>query len=186
MISKKKKKKKKVFAKIQSDFSAEIQNSNVFSAQNQVISKKKNKKKKKGLRQNSEYFFGRNPKFKRFFRPKSSDLQKKKVFAKIQSDFSAEIQNSNVFSAQNQVISKKKKKKKKKKVFAKIQGDFSSKISQVQTFQGGLFSHGGGYFQFFTENRPQKHKIHAILHTSQDNGGGLETPPPPPWLRYCS
>ena len=75
---------------------------------------------------------------------------------------------------------KKKKKKKKKKVFAKIQGDFSSKISQVQTFQGGLFSHGGGYFQFFTENRPQKHKKHAILHTSQANGGGSSPPPAPP------
>ena len=85
-------------------------------------------------------------KFKRFFRPKSSDLQKKK---------------------------------KKKKVFAKIQGDFSSKISQVQTFQGGLFSHGGGYFQFFTENRPQKHKKHAILHTSQANGGARAPPAPP-------
>ena len=53
MISKKKK--KKVFAKIQSDFSAEIQNSNVFFAQNQVISKKK-----KGLRQNSRRFFFQN------------------------------------------------------------------------------------------------------------------------------
>ena len=45
------------------------------------------KEKKKGLRQNSERFFGRNPKFKGFFRPKSGDLQKKKkkkVFAKIQ------------------------------------------------------------------------------------------------------
>ena len=115
-------------------------------------------------------------KFKRFFRQTLSDLQKKKkkkkkVFARIQSDFTAEIQNSNVFSAQNQVISKKKKKK--KKVFAKIQGDFSSKISQLQTLKGGLFSHGGGYFQFFTENRPQKHKKHAILHTSQANA-----PPP--------
>ena len=44
--------------------------------------------------------------FKGFFRPKLGDLQKKKkkkkkVFAKIQSDFSAEIQNSNFFSAQN-------------------------------------------------------------------------------------
>ena len=45
--------------------------------------------------------------FKGFFRPKVGDppppqkKKKKKVFAKIQSDFSAEIQNSNVFSAQN-------------------------------------------------------------------------------------
>ena len=44
---------------------------------------------------------------------------------------------------------------------------------------------GGGYFQFFTKNRPQKHQKRAILHTSQANGGGLEPPPPrPPWLRY--
>ena len=42
--------------------------------------------------------------FQRFFPPKirwSPKKKKKKVFAKIQSDFSAEIQNSNVFSAQN-------------------------------------------------------------------------------------
>ena len=37
----------------------------------------------------------------------------------------------------------------------------------------------GGYFPFFTENRPQNHKKHAILHTSQTNGG-LEPPPAPP------
>ena len=43
---------------------------------------------------------------------------------------------------------------------------------------------GGGYFPFFTENRPQKHKIHAFLHTSQANGGGSSPPAPPPWLRY--
>ena len=36
------------------------------------------KKKKKGLRQNSEWFFGRNPKFKGFFCPKLGDLHKKK------------------------------------------------------------------------------------------------------------
>ena len=68
-----KKKKKKVFTEIESDFSAEIGNSNVFFAQNQVVSKKK----KKGLHQNWEWFFGRNRKFKRFFRPKSGGLQKK-------------------------------------------------------------------------------------------------------------
>ena len=40
-----------VFTKIESDFSAEIGNSNVFFAQIQVVSKKK-KKKGKGLHQN--------------------------------------------------------------------------------------------------------------------------------------
>ena len=44
-------------------------------------------KKKKG-----SSFFGRNRKFKRFFRPKSGGLQKKKkVFTEIETDFSAEI-----------------------------------------------------------------------------------------------
>ena len=54
-------------------------------------------------------------------------------------------------------------------------------ISQIQTFEGGSFCMGGGYFPFFTENQPQKHKKHAILHTSQANGGARG---PPPWLRY--
>ena len=71
-----------VFTKIESDFSAEIGNSNVFFAQIQVVSKKKKKKKKK-----------------------------RKVFTKIESDFSAEIGNSNVLFAQIQVVSKKKKKR---------------------------------------------------------------------------
>ena len=45
------------------------------------------------LHQNWEWFFGRNRKFKRFFRPNSGGLQrkkkkKKKVFTKIETDFS--------------------------------------------------------------------------------------------------
>ena len=36
----------------------------------------------------------------------------------------------------------------------------------------------GGYFQFFTKNRPKRHQKRAILHTSQANGG-LEPPGPP-------
>ena len=105
---------------------------------------------------------------------KKKKKKKKKVLAKIQSDFSAEIQNSNVFSAQNQVISKKKKRS-----LPKFTAIFLP-ILQLQTFEGGLFSNGGGYFPFFTENRPQKHKKHAFLHTSQANRGGSSPPPPPP------
>ena len=79
-------KKSDVFTKIESDFSAEIGNSNVFIAQIQVVSKKK---KKKGLHQNWEWFFGRNRKFKRFFAQiQVVSKKKKKVFTKIEADFS--------------------------------------------------------------------------------------------------
>ena len=136
-----------------------------------------------GLSKNSDEI---SRKFEGFFRPKSGGLQKKKkkVFAEIESDFSAEIRNSKVFSAQNQVVSKKKKKKvfaeiesdflaeiqrffppkircspkkkKKKKVFAEIESDFSAEIRNSNVSGGAIFL-WGGYFQFFTKNRPQKH-----------------------------
>ena len=49
----------------------------------------------------------------------AQSLKNSDVFTKIESDFSAEIGNSNVFFAQIQVVSKKKK------VFTKIETDFS-------------------------------------------------------------
>ena len=55
----------------------------------------------------------------------AQNLKNSDVFTKIESDFSAEIGNSNVFFVQIQVVSNKKKKKKKKKVFTKIETDFS-------------------------------------------------------------
>ena len=107
-----------VFTKIETDFSAEFGNSNVFFAQNQVVSKKKKKKKKK------------------------------KVFAKIETDFSAEFGNSNVFFAQNQVVSKKKKKKKKKKkVFAKIETDFSGGFVTFRSVGGDASRDGAELFR---------------------------------------
>ena len=137
---------------------------------------------------------------------KKKKKKKKKVFAKIQSDFSAEIQNSNVFSAQNQVISEKKINKK-KKVFAKIQSDFSAEIqysnvfsaqnqviskkkkkvfanAQVQTFEGGLFSDGGAILHFSQKIglKSTKNMRFCILHKPM--GGGGSSPPAPPWLRY--
>ena len=69
------------------------------------------KKIKKVFTEIESDFSAENPKFKDFFRSKSGVLpkkKKKKVFTEIESDFSAEIRNSKVFSAQNQVFSKKK------------------------------------------------------------------------------
>ena len=51
----------------------------------------------------------------------AQNLKNSDVFTKIESDFSAKIGNSNVFFAQNQVVSKKKK-----KIFTKIETDFSA------------------------------------------------------------
>ena len=111
-----------VFTKIESDFSAEIGNSNVFFAQIQVVSKKKKKKKRSSPK--LRLIFRPKSEIQTFFSPKfrwSPKKKKKKVFTKIETDFSAEIGNSNVFFAQIQVVSKKKK----KKVFTKIETDFS-------------------------------------------------------------
>ena len=68
--------------------------------------------------------FGPESEIRTFLPPKIrwSPKKKKKVFTEIESDFSAEIGNSNVFSTQNQVVSKKKK----KKVFTEIESDFSA------------------------------------------------------------
>ena len=124
-----------------------------------------------GLSENSDEISRKVRKFEGFFRPKTGGLQKKKVFAEIESDFSVEIRNSKVFSAQKQVVSKKQKKnrsspklspktgglqKKKKRSSPKLSPIFRPN-TEIQTFQEGLFSYRGGYFQFFTKNRPQKH-----------------------------
>ena len=50
----------------------------------------------------------------------AQNLKNSDVFTKIETDFSAEIGNSNVFFAQIQVVSKKKKKKKKKRSSPKL------------------------------------------------------------------
>ena len=79
-------------------------------------------------------------KFERFFRPKIGDLQRKtktkKVFTEIETDFSAEIGNSNGFSAQNQVISKNEKIK--KKVFTEIEIDFPPEITNSKGSSGRI------------------------------------------------
>ena len=116
-----------------------------------------------------------------FFLPKTRwSPKKKKVFTEIETDFSAKIGNSNVFSARKQVVSKKKK-----KVFTEIQTLFHSESRHLLHNFGTQLPLKGGCFQFFTKNRPQKYHKRAILHTSQANGGSSSPPRPPPWLRYC-
>ena len=90
--SPKKKKKKKVFTKIESDFAAEIGTSNVFFAQNQVVSKKEKKKKRSSPK--LRVIFRPKTEIQTFFSPKirwSSKLKKKKkkVFTRIETDFAA-------------------------------------------------------------------------------------------------
>ena len=87
-------------------------------------------------------------------------------------DFSAIIGNSNVFSAQKQVVSKKKNRNRKFKHFFRT--------SQLRH----PISYGEGCFQFFTKNRPQKHLKRAIFHTSQANGEGSS--PPPAYATDCN
>ena len=57
--------------------------------------------------------------------------KKSDVFTEIENNFSAEIGNSNVFSAQNQVVSKKKK-----KVFTEIESGFSPEIVRFRLVGG--------------------------------------------------
>ena len=58
----------------------------------------------------------------------AQNLKNSDVFTKTESDFSAEIENSNVFFAQIQVVCKKKK------VFTKIESDFSAEIGNSNVF----------------------------------------------------
>ena len=151
-------------------------------------------------------------KFNRFFHQKLGDLQKKKkkkVFGKIQSDFSAEIQNSNVFSAQNHGISKKKKKRSSAKfrvIFrpkSKIQTFFPPKImgspkkkkkkglrqiSRRFFFQnfassnvsgGALFAWGGAIFNFSQKIGLKSTKNMRFCILNKPMGGARAPPAPP-------
>ena len=88
---------------------------------------------------------------------KKKKKKKKKVCTEIESDFWAKIENSNDFSAQKQVVSKKKKTKNR----------WSPDHDIYFTTSAPNFLWGGGCFQFFTQNRPKKQRKRAILHTSQ-------------------
>ena len=120
------------------------------------------------LHQSWEWFFGRYRKFKRFFRPKSGGLQKKKkkVFTKLESDFSAEIGISNVFFAQNQVVSKKKK------VFTRIETDFAAGFVTFKSVGGDASRNGAELFKIEADFSAKIVTFRLV--------GGMHPPIPPP------
>ena len=133
-----------------------------------------------GLSENSDEISWKAQKFEGFFRPNLGGLQKKKVFAEIETGFSAKIRNSKIFSAQNQVVSKKKKKKKKRSS-PKLRLIFRLN-SEIQTFNGGLFFYGGGGAIF---NFSQKIGLKSIKNLRfcilyKPMGEGARAPPAPP------
>ena len=120
--------------------------------------KNKKKQKKKGLRQNSEWFFGRNPKKKRsspkfrvIFRPKS----------KIQRVFPPKIRWSP---------------KKKKRSSPKFRAIFLPKFRKFKRLRGGSCRMGGAIFHFLQKIglKSTKNMRFCILHKPM---GGLEPPP---------
>ena len=118
-------------------------------------------------------------KFKGIFRPKLGDLQKKKKKKRSSPKFGVIFPKFKRFFRPKAGDLQKKKKKKKKKGLRQNSGRFFFQSRKFKRLRGGSFRMGGGYFPFFTENRPQKHKKHAILHTSQANG------PPPGYATAC-
>ena len=134
-----------------------------FRQKSSDLQKKKKKKKKKGLRQNSEWFFGRNPKFKRFF-PKIKWSPKKKKKR----------------SSQNQVISKKRK-----RASPKFKAIFLPKFRKFKRFRGGSFRMGGAIFNFSQKIglKSTKNMRFCILHKPM---GGARAPPAPPPPGYAT
>ena len=96
-----------------------------------------------------------------------SKKKKKKVFTKIERDFSAEIGNSNVFFTQIQVVSKKKKKN-----FTKIETDFSPDSLRLGR-RGGDASRNGA--ELFETEADFSAKIVTFRLV-----GGMHPPHPPP------
>ena len=113
----------------------------------------------------------------------AQNLKNSDVFTKIESDFSAEIGNSNVFFAQIQVVSKKKKKKKRSS--PKLRVIFRPK-SEIQTFFSPIFR--------WSPKKKKKKKMHPEMEPNYSKQrlifrpkslllgwwGGMHPPHPPP------
>ena len=143
-----------VCPKIATEFLGKLGNSIVFSAQNQVVSKKK---KKKGLHRNWDWFFGQNRKFKRFsFLKQVVSNKKKRSSPKLRLIFRPKLEIQTLFQAASRHI--------------------------LHNF-GTQFPLGGLFSIFHQKSASKAPKTCNFAYfTSQ--WGGLEPPPRPPWLRY--
>ena len=169
-----KKKKKKVFAEIESDFSAEIRNSKVFSAQKQVVSKKK------VFAEIVSDFSAeiRNSKF--FSAQKRVVSKKKRSSPKLCPIFRPKYEFKGFFRPKTGGLQKKKKKK--KKVFAEIESDFSAKFGNSNVSGEAVFLWGGLFSIFHKKSASKALKTCDFEYFTSQWGGS--SPPPPPWLRY--
>ena len=93
------------------------------------------------------------------------------MFDDFETEFSAEISNSKVFFAQNQVVSKKKKTK--KKVFTEIESDFSAEIVSLWLVGGDASPNGAELFQIEAD-------FSAEIVTFRLVGGDASPPSPLP------
>ena len=124
------------------------------------------------------------PKFETEFlgkKPGGLQQKKKKVFTEIGSDFSAKIGKSNNFSAQKQVVSKKKKKRSTPKLSlifrpkSEIQTLFHTESRHLHHNFGTQFPLGGAVFNFSPKIglKSNKNVRFCILHKPM---GGARAP----------
>ena len=129
-----------------------------------------------GLSENWDGISRKTRNFKRFFSPKTGDLRnkKKRSSRKLRRIFRPKSEIQTFFQPKNRLSPKNKK-----KIFTEIETNFSAKIGNSNAFSSRFTTCAsqlrhpmsfGGCYHFFTKNRPQKHQIRAILHTSQVNG----------------
>ena len=163
------------------EFLGKLGNSNVFSARKQVISKKKKKKKKKRSWPKLRLIFRPKSKIQTFFPPKNKwspkkKIKKKKVFTEFETDFSTKIGNRTFFPPKIR-WSPKKKKKKEKRSSPKLRLIFRPK-SEIQTFEGGLFSYGGLFSIFHKKSASRAPNTCGFAYFTSQWGG--TSPPRPP------
>ena len=124
-----------------------------------------------GLSENWNEISRKARKFQGFFRPKLGGLQKKKKSSpKLRVIFRPKTVIQRFFPPKHTWSPKIKK-----KGLHRNWDWFFVQFRKFRRLRGAVFL-WGGYFQFFTINWPQKHKKHAILHTSQANGGARAPP----------